>query len=237
MEQADHVGAVVHGDLRMEVDDRVDVAVVGVVVLTLDGVGGDAVLGHEGRRDVVLSGERVGGAEAELGATGGERAHEAGGLARHVQAGADANTLERLLLGEALADLGQHRHFLLSPLDPQYPARREGQIFHIMVDHYATPSVVLLASHDYDRRGHPQTQMGCHDDHGYQLGTDRSVAVRFDRLGLECVETGWVEHAGHHSGPHYHTLAGGQTTGCRDREDRCRSCSGSADRRSRRWAR
>ncbi len=49
-ELRDEVGAVVHGDLRLVVESGGDVRVVGGVVLTFDGVGGDVVVASRGRR-------------------------------------------------------------------------------------------------------------------------------------------------------------------------------------------
>jgi len=131
VQHADDVGAVVHGDVGTVVDGGVDVSVVGGVVLALDGVGADAVLGHQGGRDVVLRGERVGGAQHDVGAAGLERAHEVGGLGRDVQAGAHAHAGQGLLGGEALADGGQHRHVHVGPLDAQHAGRREGLVFDV----------------------------------------------------------------------------------------------------------
>ena len=127
VQHADDVGAVVHGDVAAMVDGGVDVPVVGRVVLALDGVDAHAVLLDQRRRDVVLGGERVGGAEHHVGAAGLERAHEVGGLGGDVQAGADAHALERLLAREALADGGQHRHLHVGPLDAQHALGREGR--------------------------------------------------------------------------------------------------------------
>ena len=107
VQHADDVGAVVHGDVGPVVDAGVDVGVVGLVVLALDGVGADAVLLDQRRGDVVLRAERVAGAEHDVGAAGLERAHEVGRLGGDVQAGADAHARQRLLALEALADGGR----------------------------------------------------------------------------------------------------------------------------------
>ena len=68
VEDADHVGAVVHRQLRLVVDRRLDVRVVGVVVLALDREDGDVELLDERGRGVVLGRERVRGAEHDVGA-------------------------------------------------------------------------------------------------------------------------------------------------------------------------
>ena len=53
------VGAVVHGHVRLVVERRLDVLVVGVVVLALDGVDGDTVIAYQASGHIVLGGERV----------------------------------------------------------------------------------------------------------------------------------------------------------------------------------
>ena len=113
----DEVAAVVHRELRVGVRDRVEVRVVGVAVLAAPGVDGDAVLRHERRRDVVLGRQRVARREHDLRAAGLERAHEVGRLGRDVQAGADAQAVERPLALEPLADEAQDGHLALGPLD------------------------------------------------------------------------------------------------------------------------
>ena len=117
VEQRDEVAAVVHGHLRVRVGDRVEVGVVGVAVLAAAGEGGDPVLGHQRRGDVVLGRERVRGRQDDLGAAGLQRAHQVGGLGGDVQARADAQAVERLLALEALADEPQDGHLALGPLD------------------------------------------------------------------------------------------------------------------------
>ena len=124
----------------------VDVRVVGVVVLALDGVDADAVVVDQRRGHVVLRGQRVAGAEDDVGAAGHQRAHEAGGLGGDVQAGADAHALERLLLLEALADGAQHRHVHVGPLDAQHALGGESDVFDVVV-------VAQLEPHSLSDRG------------------------------------------------------------------------------------
>ena len=130
---ADDVGAVVHGDVRPVVDAGVDVRVVRLVVLALDGVDAHAVLLHERRGHVVLRAQRIAGAQHHVGAAGDQRAHEVGGLGGDVQAGADAHALERLLLLEALADGAQDRHVHVGPLDAQHALGGEIDVFDVVV--------------------------------------------------------------------------------------------------------
>ncbi len=113
--------------LRVMVDRRGDVRVVGVVVLALDREDGHAVLGDERSGHVVLRRERVRGAEEDVGAAGLQRAREVRGLRRHVQAGGDAVAVERPLALEALADRGQHRHLPVGPLDARHAPRERAR--------------------------------------------------------------------------------------------------------------
>ncbi len=117
VQQGHEIAAVVHGDVRMRVGGGIEVPVVGLVVLAVDGVAADAVLGHERRRHVVLGRERIRRHQRHVGATGLERTHQVGGLGGDVEAGADAQASQWLLLLEALADEPQDRHLPLSPLD------------------------------------------------------------------------------------------------------------------------
>src|SRR5262249_5219098 len=59
VQRVDQVGAVVHGDLGLAVEGGVDVRVIGRVVLTLDGVDGNAAVAHQRSGHVVLGGEGV----------------------------------------------------------------------------------------------------------------------------------------------------------------------------------
>ena len=132
VEHADHVGAVVHRQLRLVVDRGFDVLVVGVVVLALDRKDGDLELVDERGRDVVLRRERVRGAEHDVRAAILQRAHQVGGLAGDVQAGGDAVARERLVGRETLADRSQDRHLPVGPLDPVDAFRREREILDVV---------------------------------------------------------------------------------------------------------
>ena len=118
MQHGEEVGAVVERDVRRAVDDGDDAGRVGVGVLAAAAVRRAAV-GDERRDDLVLRRQRVGGGERDLRPAGDERPHEAGGLGRHVQAGADAQAVQRALGGQALADRAQDGHLPVRPLDPR----------------------------------------------------------------------------------------------------------------------
>ena len=128
---ATRVGAVVHRHLGLGVEDGVDVAVVGLVVLALDGVGGDVVDGREGRRHGVLRAQRVARAQVRLGAASLEREHEVGRLCGHVQAAAHTDALQRLLPAEPLADQLDDRHLASGPLNQLHALFREGRVLHV----------------------------------------------------------------------------------------------------------
>jgi hypothetical protein len=121
VKDADHIGAVVHRQVRLVVDSRLDVRVVRVVVLALDRKARDVVLVDERRGDVVLRRERIGRAQHDVRAARLQRPHQVGGLGRHVQAGGDAVAAQRLLALEALPDLGEHGHLPVCPFDPALP--------------------------------------------------------------------------------------------------------------------
>ena len=126
------VGAVVHDDLRVRGDDRVDVAAVGVHVLAGDGEHLDAEVAHERGGGVVLGGKRVAGAQRHLGARGRQRAHEVRRLGGHVHARADAHALQGALPLEALADGRQHGHVARRPLDAGKPCVGKVDVFDVV---------------------------------------------------------------------------------------------------------
>ena len=132
VQDADHVGAVVHRQLRLVVDSRLDVRVVRVVVLALDRENRDVVLVDERGCDVVLRRERVRGAQHHVGAARLQRAGEVRRLGRHVQTRGDAVAGKRLLVLEALADRGEHGHLAVSPLDAAHALGRKREVFHVM---------------------------------------------------------------------------------------------------------
>ena len=66
MQLTDEVRPIVHRELRLVVEGRVDVAVVRVAVLAADGKDFDPVVGDERRGDVVLGGQRVRGAQDDV---------------------------------------------------------------------------------------------------------------------------------------------------------------------------
>ena len=110
---------------------------------------GDPVLLDQRRRHVVLRGERVRGAEDDVGAARLQRAGEVRRLGRDVEAGRDAEPGKRLLALEPLADRREHGHLPVGPLDPPHAFGGERQILHV-VSLRLPPS--FLSSFGVDRR-------------------------------------------------------------------------------------
>ena len=117
----------------MVIERGVDVLVVGLVVLPLDGEDWYLVVGNQRRRRVVLGGEGVGGGEDHLRPAGLERAGQAGRLSGDVEAGGETHARQWFFLGEALADEAQYRHLPLRPLDAQPARGGQVDIFDVVV--------------------------------------------------------------------------------------------------------
>ena len=132
-QRGDEVASVVHRDLRMCCDHRFDVRVVRRVVLALDGVGRDAVVA-EGRRRIVLRGERIAGAQRDLRAPGLQREHEVRGLGRDVQACADAHPAQRLFDFETVAYLPEDGHIRGRPRNARAPGFGAAAVFYVALD-------------------------------------------------------------------------------------------------------
>jgi hypothetical protein len=135
VQHADQVGAVVHGDLRLVVQRRRQVLVVGDIVLALDGEDRHFVVLDERSGHIILGGERVGGGQDNIRAAGLQGLHQVGGLAGDVQTGRNAQALQRLFALEAFADLAQDGHFALRPLDTQAAAFGQRAIFDVKLGH------------------------------------------------------------------------------------------------------
>ena len=135
VERAHQVGAVIHGHVRLVVEGGVDVLVVGDVVFALDGVNGDLEMGDQRSRHIILRRERVGGGQDDIRPASVQGVHQVGGLGGHMQAGGNAQALQRALFFEALADQAQDGHLSLCPFDLPAPAFRQVDIFDIIIFH------------------------------------------------------------------------------------------------------
>src|SRR4029077_14064147 len=153
----DKICAVVHGDLRLCIEDSLDVGVVPSGVLAVDGEGGDPMLACEGRGNSVLRRQRIARAEADVGAARIQRDCKVRCLAVDVKAGAETQTLERPLTGESLADDAQDGHLARRPVDEALPFAGEPRVGDIglsqfqHVGHAIPPSVFVRSSAVYGR--------------------------------------------------------------------------------------
>ncbi len=96
-----------------------------------NGEGRNAVILHQTGGDFILRRERIRGAQHDVGAPVTQRDCQVRGFAGDVQARGDAQSLERLLLDEALANRLQNGHLLVGPLDFALAALGESHILHI----------------------------------------------------------------------------------------------------------
>ena len=133
VEHADHVGAVVHRDLRLVVDRGLDVLVVRVVVLALDREDGDVVLLDERGRDVVLRRQRVRRAEDDVGAAGLQRAQR-GSRSRSSRAGRPRCGSRRAAARARSARGSRASTGMLpvGPLDPAHALAGECEVLHVV---------------------------------------------------------------------------------------------------------
>src|SRR6202171_3446869 len=92
------------------VDCREDVVVIGVVVLTLDGKHGNALIADQAGGDIILSRQRIRGAQDYVSAAVAKANRPGRSFRRYVQTGGNADTLQRLVLDELFADDLQHFH-------------------------------------------------------------------------------------------------------------------------------
>ena len=123
----DHVRAFALRALGGEVEDAVGVVPVVLERLALDGEHRRAALGDR-RGGVVLGREDVARGPAHVGAERLQRLDQHRGLDRHVQRSGDARALQRLRLGELLADRHQAGHLGLGDADFLAAPGGEGEV-------------------------------------------------------------------------------------------------------------
>ncbi len=116
------VSAVVDQDVRPVRDRCVNVPVVGLVILALDGEDGNAGV-HQRRRDIILSRKGIARAHHRIGSTRLKCQREIGRLGRDVGTAEEAQTFEGSCPCERVPDLAQHRHLAASPFDPSASSR------------------------------------------------------------------------------------------------------------------
>ncbi|MBT9142555.1 MAG: hypothetical protein DDT29_00949 [Dehalococcoidia bacterium] len=130
----DHqVGPVIQGDLRLMIQRRAYVPIVGFLIFALDGVDRDAE-SHQGSGHIVLCAQRVGCAKSDVGSPVFQRQRQVGRLAGDVETPCDSYPFQRLLPGESLPDRPNHRHLTRCPVDAQLAFPGQRSIFDIMVN-------------------------------------------------------------------------------------------------------
>src|SRR5262249_35484404 len=102
------------------------------------------------------------------------------GLGGQVQAGAEADALERLLAREALADLTEDRHRLLGPLDLEPPLGGEREILDVVLDH-GVPSLSRSRARPVRRVAARIGRPGPIGVLGYMPASSRRSLTRFVR--------------------------------------------------------
>ena len=133
VQRAHQVGAVIHRDVRLEIERGLDVVVVGGVVLALDGVDRHFIVRDQCGGHVVLRRKRVGCDQHHIGAAGLQHAHQVRGLAGDVQTRRDAQPVQRALFGEPLLDQIQHRHLARRPLHPKAALLCQVDVFDVVI--------------------------------------------------------------------------------------------------------
>ena len=132
MQHGHQIHPVVHGDVGLDVEHAVEVAVVLGGRLPLDGKDRHLVVGHKRSGNVVLGAQRVGGGQSHLGPPSNQHTHQVGRLRRHMHGCSHPDAFERLLFFEAFFDQIEHRHLFGRPLHAEPPAFRQLDIGDIM---------------------------------------------------------------------------------------------------------
>jgi hypothetical protein len=125
----DQIRSVIHRDVRLRVQHRVDVLIVSFVVLALNGENRNAMMLDEGSRHIVLRGEGIRRAQRDLRAPRLQGDCQVRRFGGHVQARRQPDAFQRLLAGKPLANKAQHGHVLLCPLDAQLPLSARARSF------------------------------------------------------------------------------------------------------------
>ena len=119
MQTRHEIASVVHGQLRVRVQDGVDVAVVLLVALAFDSKGGNTFVDDEASCDVVLGRKGVRCAREHRRPAGFQGLQEIRRLGRDVQAHPDDDARQRAFAREPLADRSEHGHLTIGPGDPE----------------------------------------------------------------------------------------------------------------------
>ena len=78
------IGAIVHGELGLDIQHGIDVPVIGAVVLTFDGKDRYFIVFYQGGRHIILGTEGIGCTQCHGGPAGFEGLHQGCGFSGHV---------------------------------------------------------------------------------------------------------------------------------------------------------
>ncbi len=120
--------------MRLVIDRCQDVVVIRIVIFTLDGEDRNALIAHQARRNVILRGEWIRGAQHHVRSAVAQADRQVRRFRRHVQAGRYPHPLQRLVLDELFADNLQHLHGLVRPLDALLAQFGQFQALHVGID-------------------------------------------------------------------------------------------------------
>ena len=110
-----------------------DVAVIGVLVFSLDGENRDLIVKGKACGHVVLGAQGIGGTKADVGAPRFEGPRQGGRLGGDVQARSYPQPLEGFLRCKSFLDGTQHRHRLGRPFDPQFSLVRQSLVLDVEI--------------------------------------------------------------------------------------------------------
>jgi hypothetical protein len=143
VQRVDQVTAVVDDEIGAALpccQGRFDVAVVAAPVHPGPGEDHDPVPFGQGRGDVVLGGQRVGGGQRHRGAAGRQQPGHHRGLRGDVQARRDGQPFERSLDGEPVHEAGHQRHGPLGVADADVAVAGEPGIRDVAVSNGTAPT-------------------------------------------------------------------------------------------------
>jgi hypothetical protein len=126
------VAAIVHGDVGPRGEHRLDVPVVGGLVLAFDRERRDAELARQRRGHVILGRQRVRRAQRDGRPGGLQRDHQVGRLGGHVQAAADPQAGQRFVATESLANAAQDGHLPVGPANSAQAGFGQGHVFDVV---------------------------------------------------------------------------------------------------------
>jgi hypothetical protein len=110
----------------------INVLIVGLIVLSFNGVDRDIEMADQGGRNIILGAQGIAGTEDKVGASRGQNTGQVCCFGGDVQATADAYPMERSFPCKTLHEKLHYGHFLVSPFDAVQSNVSQGNIFNIV---------------------------------------------------------------------------------------------------------